>query len=232
MKPDSPQVEMEDRFCNVIWNFLSHLLSERCGSSVYQSDHYPGLLAGMLGSPEEAEQTMGRFFKDWSVYCEARKVNAPDVVMMCERSSLNTSAMSQFARLCKKGGWKITAEVRERVEVFFGGVMQEDILEDSLGKVRDTEYRDQSSRVLKLFKAYEVPVRNGQLKRWDRNEIETQPEIDIEGGKSGFHDDLFEPKPRDDEMNLRGVMSTNASNKWQTFTPATLRNVPAEKFLL
>ena len=88
---------------------------------------------------------MARFKKDWLVYCEARKCAAGDVVSMCQRSSLNTSAMSQFVRLCKRGGWKITPEVKKRVEVFFHGVMQEDIVEDSLGKVRDTEYRDASS---------------------------------------------------------------------------------------
>ena len=43
--------------------------------------------------------------------------------------------------------------------------MQEDIVEDFLGEVRDTEYRDASSRTLRLYKAYEVPVRCGRLKR-------------------------------------------------------------------
>ena len=62
-------------------------------------------------------------------------------------------------------------------------------MEDSLGKVRDTEYRDASSRTLRLFEAYEVPVRAWQLQRWDRIEIETLPEIHIEGGRSGVHDD-------------------------------------------
>ena len=123
------------------------MLTERVGSCQHLSEHYPSLLAGLLGSPEQSVQTMARFKSDWYVYCEARKVNAPDVLSLCERSSLDTSVMSHFARLCKRGGWVVTAEVRARVEVFFHGVMQEDIVEDSLGKVRDAEYRDASSRI-------------------------------------------------------------------------------------
>ena len=42
---------------------------------------------------------------------------------------------------------------------------------------------------------------------------------------------IFEPRVRE-KMNLEGVMSTDVANKWQTFTPTTLRIVPGEMALL
>lgn len=228
--PGSPQVLIEDRLCATMWNFLSNLLSERAGSCGYLSEHYPGPLADMLGDKASQIASMKRFEHHWTVYCEAKKITAPDIVDLCTRSSLNTSAMEQFGRLCKRARWKVTPEVLERIRVYFGGVMQEDIVEDSLGKVRDTEYRDASSRTLRLFKAYEVPVRRKQLKMWGRDEIETLPEVPQEA-TSGNHDDVFEPRVRED-MDLKGVMSTDAANRWQTFTLTTLRGVPGEMALL
>ena len=50
----------------------------------------------------------------------------------------------------------------------FSGIGNEDILEDTLGKVRDAENRDQSSKVLRLFKSFEVPCVQNQIANYGR----------------------------------------------------------------
>lgn len=227
---DSDSVKMEDNMCRTIFRFLAQFLSERSASCQYSSNHYPGILGGLLGDETEQKQTFERFKADWIAYCEAKKSNSPDVQRMCALSSLHTRAMEQFARLAKQADWRVSAAVRERARVYFGGINQEDILEDSLGKVRDTEYRDASSRVVRYFKAYEVPVSREQLARWGREEITALPELPV-GNTSEDHSHLFQPRPRT-EMDLKGVMATGAQQAWLTFTPTTLRAVPGSMALL
>lgn len=162
LTPDSDAVIMEDNLCHIIWRFVICLLAERAGSCQYASEHYPGILAGLLGSAEEKQQTLARFKDDWETYCMARKSRSPAVQKICDRSSLDTRVMHQVARIAKKDDFSMSQDLLDRVLIIFGGINQEDILEDTLGKVRDTEYRDASSRVLRHFKVggsakFEIP---------------------------------------------------------------------------
>lgn len=183
---------LEDQLCATIWRLVANLLTERIGSCQYLSAHYPGALAGLLGSAEQKKRTL------------------------------------QFARIAKRGEWRFTQDVH--VRVFFDGLNQEDILEDTLGKARDTEYRDASSRVLRLFKAYEVPVDREQLRGWDREEVTATPELPNEQAQ-GDPQKVFFGRERA-EMDMKGVVAVGAQQTWQAFTPQSLRSVPGSKALL
>ena len=224
---------MEDATCAQIWKLISHILSERCSNALAMSDAYPGTLAGILGNSEQQCAAMERFKTDWLAYCDARASSISVVRKMCHRSTLNTRGMEQLARIAKRAGWVANEELTRRVAYIFDGIGTEDILEDSLGSVRDAEYRDQQSKVLRMYKAYEVPVLAEKLKAWDRSEIVPRPELAVPNGLTteDEDDELFKPVARP-EVNLKAVQASGADHDWQTFTPTTLQVVHIESAFL
>ena len=216
--------------CEVSWRLLSWLLTERASSCQNYSNSYPCVLAGLLGPATEASATMLRFKEHWESYCACRAVQSPALQRMCSRSSLNTRVMESLARLAKESQWTLTPALAARVRIIFGGLCNEDILEDSLGKVRDCEYRDASSRVVRMFKAFEVPIVAEQLARWGREEVVAEPEAALPR-RSGDMASLFQPR-ESDAMDFKGVMASGKLHDWDTFTPTTLRCVSAELELL
>lgn len=132
--------------------------------------------------------------------------------------------------MAKAANWVVCPEFQKKVELIFGGMCQEDILEDSLGKVRDAEYRGGSSRVMRLFKSFEVPVMQKQLAQWGRDEVRIVPELPL-GSASGDYSDFFRFR-KFQNFNMSAVKASGAQHGWQTFTPATCRVASAELALL
>ena len=230
LKVDSSQVALEDAMCETIWTLMSNVLTERCSSAMYLSEAYPCALAGILSPDKEtAETTLRRFQKDWECYCAARKSCIVVVRDMCKRSTLNTRGMEGLARLAKRGDWEVTEELKYRINSIFSGIGTEDILEDSLGKVRDAEYRDQQSKVLKMFKAYEILVVAEQLANWGRTEVNVRADCPSFSGDATVKvdEEIFKPRVRD-EMNMKNVQSQGANHDWQTFNPTSLQPVHIE----
>lgn len=135
LEPKGPQVLLEDAFSEIIWRLTMSLVTERAASCQFHSGSYPGLLAGLLGDDASQLATMDMFRRHWGAYCSARACLLPKVQAMCLRSPLNTRAMEQLARIAKSSDWAVTSAMKEKVEIIFGGLCQEDIIEDSLGKV-------------------------------------------------------------------------------------------------
>jgi hypothetical protein len=230
LKADDPLVQMEDSFCEIIWKLTMSLVTERAASCQFHSGSYPGLLAGMLGDEGNQAATMATFKAHWEAYCCARDCQLPKVQEMCRRSPLNTRPLEQLARIAKASNWQVCNEFRHKVELIFGGLCQEDIVEDSLGKVRDTEYRDASSRVLRLFKSFEVPVMAKQLERWGRDEVKITPELPMHS-TAGNYEDYFRIRAYDD-FDMSSVKASGAQHDWETFTPTTCRVASAELALM
>ena len=92
----------------------------------------------------EYEQLLG-FKHDWESHVAAKTGMLPAVVKICDRSTLITRPVETTARIARRGDWQVTAEMKQRGKHIFGGMGNEDILEDSLGKVRDAERRDGTS---------------------------------------------------------------------------------------
>ena len=227
--PDHPTVVAEDNLARTFWNFTSHLLAERAASCQRYSTSYPLLLGGMLGDESEIIATIAKFKIDWEAYCSARCCKIDVVMTACDRSSLNSRAMEQTARYAKRAGWMREPAFEQRVRHIFNGVNNEDLVEDTLGKVMDAEYRDCASRAMRCFKAYEVAHVNRQLGRWGQTEVEVTTSLAIEASSASY-DAYFDVRPST-KLPFHKVLQGGDLQEFDSFTPTTLRTETAEMAL-
>ena len=224
------EVCMEDAFCEHAWKFLSWMLTERAGSCQSHSVLYPLCLAGLCGAAEHQKNTLSSFKLDWASYAAAKEVTLPTVVAACARHTLNARAMEQTARVARQGDWTPTSALLTRARRMFGGVGCEDLIEDTLGKVRDAEHRDASSKVLRMWKAWEVPKVQKQISRWGRSEVAVPLATPCVGNAADL-DSFFDARPSD-TLDFASVKKFGSQQTWETFTPESLVFLAAEQQLM
>ena len=223
---DSDRVKMEDAFCEHHWKYVSWLLTERIGSSFSHTMLYPMCLGGLNGTHEQQVATLSKLKRDSEGLVALRACKLACASKAARRHTLNTPAMSQTARIARRSNYKPSAELATRGQHLFEGIGNEDILEDTLGKVRDAQNRDGTSKVLQLFKSFEVPHMKKQIEHFGRDEIVVTSEAyvdhpqDLEG--------LFAMR-KSDALPLEHVTRDGAQQNFDSFTPETLRSLAVEQ---
>jgi hypothetical protein len=219
---ESPRVAAEDALAAKVFRILSHLLTEAVTTSMRHSS-YPMCFAAIYGNDGEREECMANFRKDWEAYVACRAVMLPSVRALARRSPLNTRAWELMARYAKAESWRPTDVMLQRADILFDGLGQERLLEDTLKEVRDSEWRDSTSRAMKVFRIWEVPVLREQLRKFNQDEIDVDPTIHI-ANKSDNYESMFLPTASvADELRLADVRCENNEKNWDTFTPQALR---------
>lgn len=121
------------------------------------------------------------------------------------------------------------AQLKQRACGLFGGIGQEDIIEDTLGKVRDKQVRAASSKEMRCMAAWNVPVEVGQIAKFERNEVDITSVTDV--ADSGNYGHMFFPEVQDDadRLDLSDILKVK---DWQTYNAMTLRDLPADLQLM
>lgn len=223
-------VEAQDTLAGMMFRIVSHILSERALSMMQCSMSYPVLWAGGLHHLEaKQKETLRLIQSHWEAFDAAMKSPLPSVRRLASRCALNTRAMADTARLARRSGWAIDGPLRHRLRQLFDGFGNEKLLEDTLGKVRDSEVRTSCKKTIGLWRAYEVPHSSSMLGTYDRQEIQIDASLPIPtavgDGQSFFHP----PASCNADLDLKGVMENQV---WDTFSSMSLRSVSADIFLL
>ena len=192
VKVDSHEVGVEDKMASTALRFMAKLIHERATSMSWHCLSFPGLLAPLLDADESVQTKHLAILKlHWEAFEEANK-HANNYLSKCvEHSPFQTPYMRFVVHFCKKGGWAMTPEIRELVSAVFCSILQTKINEDCNQRIRDKETRASSSKSMRQWTQWSVPVETQLLKDYRRVEVDNNCVVPMPAGQD--HGSLFQP---------------------------------------
>lgn len=223
-------VQTQDALAAMMFRIAAHLISERALSMMHCSSSYPCLWAGALHPLEsKGEEALRRMKAQWEAFDVGMKSPLPSVKRMASRLPLNTRAMADTARIARRSDWRLDVHLRSRLTQMFDGFGNEKLLEDTLGKVRDSELRGSCKNTMSLWRAYEIPSATSMLAPYDRQEVEVDPCLPMPTAAGDGHSFFHPPASLNHDLNFKGVVENQV---WDTFSSITLRQTGADLHLL
>jgi hypothetical protein len=170
----SPEVEWEDGRCGLLWRAIQKQLKHRAGSMCWHTWGGPGMTAGLLHSSPQLRKKSLAFLKKCDLVLQAAKDNGhPLLLTMQAPQGLETPLMRWIRKAARLGGDDglpaVAAGVLHR---FWGMMLNDKFLEDSLKQVRETETRDDTRKHVQRVLTWQVPSTKTLLQKYSRQEVE------------------------------------------------------------
>lgn len=167
-----PDVGCEDAQAELCCRFVGELLRQRCGSMMWHTAYYPGLLAPLLSSdPAAVELSMAVFKKHTLAFRAAASCQVSEVTQMHKRCVLQGEFFQACIHFAEKSEWQLSRELNELVAAIFRGFLQTKMNEDANQKIRDRETRACANKVQQHCTQWSVPIKAEVLADYERTEI-------------------------------------------------------------
>ena len=138
------------------------------------SDNFPGLLAPLLDD-ELATEFLSKFRVAVQAWEAVRCHPLPAVKQIAKGSVLQGVTLQWLVFFASRTGWKtVVPQMRVLLQTLFSGFCQSRINEHTNQKLRDHEFRDNMSRVLRHLTMNMLPVSHHVLGTFKRNELEPE----------------------------------------------------------
>lgn len=223
MAVDSPTVALQDSMSSSAVRFLTHLLQARTTSMMFYSHCFPGALAPLLSTDDSVvKETM-----DWFKLCieswqAARTSDSVEIQSLASQCQLDTKYMTAIVNLTRASGWTVSEPVREMLRATFTALLNEKLIEDANQKIRDSESRDNCSKVMKHMTQWAIPKDHDLLKAYGREQvcIDTSLPTRNFGDHERLFEMAFEEGKTKETLPLANILEERT---WNTYNSVTLK---------
>lgn len=133
-----------------------------------------------------------------------------------------------MARLGRAEGWTLGGRLEARVKLLFSTWGQEQMIERTFQRLRDSETRDTAAKSLRNWRAWEVAVSTGMMNSFERREVKANTTMSSAGW--GADVDVFgRCGPTAAEHELQQILKAQS---WDTFNAQSEKKIPAELCLM